>query len=240
VGSPVRLVGVQVGEVKVISIFYNEAKKQMQVELNLWLRSGAQVQQDAGVYINSLGILGEKYIEIIPGKHDSRVLGENDRIAGTSPVTMESVGEMVKGILSDQEMIDDFKATLKNSRRLTEHLDTATTNLNDIMSNIKNGDGTMGKLISDDKLYGEIESIVKDLNDIMSNIKNGNGTVGKLISDDKLYGEIESIVKDLKAHPWKLLHKTDTKDTATKPGRAKGTISPRDKSRSVDSGHMVP
>ena len=46
---------------------------------------------------------------------------------------------------------------------------------------------------------------------IMGDVHSGRGTVGKLFYDESLYRDINEFVADIKAHPWKLLYKSDGK-----------------------------
>ncbi|MDP8258772.1 MAG: MlaD family protein [Candidatus Aadella gelida] len=179
--APVRLAGVNVGEIKKTDIFYDEEKQRTRVGLTVWINDGVQVETDAVARINTLGLLGEQYLEITPGK-EKTFLEDGSVIVGRNPV---NVGEQMEGM---NDLIDSF---------------------NSVMKNVEDGEGTLGKLLSDDTLYNELSSIFKKIN-------SGEGTVGKLLSDDKIYNDLETFVSDIKAHPWKLLSKPRrTKDKRT-------------------------
>lgn len=141
--SPVRLAGVQVGEVKDISIIFDEEKKKTVVELIVLLSKKARVEKDADVFINTLGLIGEKYVEIIPGTPGSDILRANDVLWGKESVPMEKVTERA------YEMMSDLKKLMDSA--------------NVVMEKVKSGEGTVGKLFMDDALYGELEDFIKDL-----------------------------------------------------------------------------
>ncbi|TBR16663.1 hypothetical protein EPO66_04280 [bacterium] len=87
---------------------------------------------------------------------------------------------------------------------MDELMDTAkgiVDNLNESILKIKNGEGSLGKLLYDDTLYRELESA----------IKSREGTVGKFFYDDSIYKETEALIQDLRKHPWKLFWKTKEK-----------------------------
>src|SRR3990167_6056715 len=65
--APVRFAGVNAGEVKEIQIAADPATGQTLIELVLWVRQDVIVPEDSVITINTLGLLGEKYVEIIPG-----------------------------------------------------------------------------------------------------------------------------------------------------------------------------
>jgi phospholipid/cholesterol/gamma-HCH transport system substrate-binding protein len=66
-GSPVMIAGVQIGQVKQISLQDYEAKVKMV------LQSNVAIQKDAIASIKTKGLIGEKYIEISPGAADEKV-----------------------------------------------------------------------------------------------------------------------------------------------------------------------
>ena len=64
--APVRVAGVEAGEVKDINIFYDKLDNKSKVEILIWLREHVKIELDATAHINTLGLLGEKYLEIMP------------------------------------------------------------------------------------------------------------------------------------------------------------------------------
>jgi len=56
-----------------------------------------------------------------------------------------------------------------------------------VMNNVNSGQGTIGKLLTDETLYRATTSSMTNLNGILSKINQGNGTVGKLVNDQEFY-----------------------------------------------------
>jgi phospholipid/cholesterol/gamma-HCH transport system substrate-binding protein len=157
VGAPVRLAGVDVGEVKNIRVFYDPGETKIKAEILAWLDKSASVPKDSLVLINTLGLLGEKYIEILPGKEFSSVLTEGSHLVGQDPITMQAVTDMGKVIVSKLE------EGLTNISKLSDSFNLTLKETNDILAQIKSGKGTMGKLLYDDALYEEIDTLVQDI-----------------------------------------------------------------------------
>ena len=63
--APVRLAGVGVGQIHGIRIIRDEKAKTTKAEITAWINDGAKIEKDAVVTINTLGLLGEKYLEIL-------------------------------------------------------------------------------------------------------------------------------------------------------------------------------
>ena len=182
--APVRLAGVQVGDVKKINIFYDDEAGKTRVKLNVWVKGTARIERDAVARINTLGLLGEQYLEISPGTVN-RFLEAGDTIIGRNPINVGLQMEAVSGIVQK----------------------------------IGKGEGTLGKLVTDDTLYNDLETI-------FGRLSRGEGTIGKLLVEEKVYDDLESFTSDIKAHPWKLLRK-DTKKKSRDEGKRGTTVNTR-------------
>ena len=65
-GAPVRFAGVDVGEVKRIN-FVRDGTNETQVEIVCWVEDRVMIPRDSTIWVNTLGLLGEMYVEVIPG-----------------------------------------------------------------------------------------------------------------------------------------------------------------------------
>ncbi len=180
IGAPVRLAGVNVGEVNDISVYYDNKLQMTKVMISARIKNEAKVEKNAVCRINTLGLLGEKYLEVTPGTADAGFLANSEVIAGKDPVQMEEV--------------------TKNMKDLSDTVKSATEVARSILEKVNRGEGTIGKLMTDDKVYN-------DLKDVLDRIDRGQGTVGKLLTEEKIYNDLEAFVDDIKRHPWKLLIK---------------------------------
>lgn len=170
IGAPVNLAGIEVGKVKSMDFFYNPELKKTQVELLLWIRNGVQIKEDSIARIETFGFMGEKYVDIKLGSQDALVLKEDSVLYCQDPVTIGDVTEelyyatievqktiySINDILTDKSVRDDFKLSIKNTKELTEKLER-------IINRIDKAEGTLGKLISDDKIYRDLEELMADI-----------------------------------------------------------------------------
>lgn len=148
--APVRLAGIEVGDVRKTSVFKDETGT-TKVKLKLWLTGDAKVEKDAKVCINTLGLIGEKYVEIIPGTPGAPVLKDEDTIAGHDSVSVEQMTK--KG----------YEIALK--------LEKVVDSLDYVLNQVKTGKGTVGRLVFDDKLYNDIDEMVNDIDEMVKDIK---------------------------------------------------------------------
>ena len=124
--APVRLSGVEVGQIDGIKIYYDADEQSTKVELSALIKSrDLKIEKDSEAFINMLGPLGEKYLEILPGK-GTQVLADGEALIGRDPVSLDALFCQVK-----------------------EFADAATA----IMEKVESGEGSLGKFLTDDTLY---------------------------------------------------------------------------------------
>ena len=84
----------------------------------------------------------------------------------------------VQGVISNLQTIpDDVKS-------VTSDAHTLLTNANQTITDARAGQGTIGKLLTDDSLFHNANSVMTNLNSITIKIDKGQGTAGQLINDD--------------------------------------------------------
>jgi phospholipid/cholesterol/gamma-HCH transport system substrate-binding protein len=136
--APVRLAGVGVGQIEGLRVYYDEKNKSTRAELNAWIREGVKIEDNAVATINTLGFMGEKYLEIFPGAAGcgKKFLKDGDLLIGRDPTSLTKVYENLAGL---------------------------TDSVTVIVNRLKNGEGTVGKLLTDDKVYKNLEEFTDDI-----------------------------------------------------------------------------
>jgi len=135
--APVRVAGVNVGQINKIDIFFDEEEKRTKVRLQAWIEDEKiKITKDSVAFINTLGLLGEKYLELFPGKDTEQFLVSGDQIIGHDPIPTELI---------------------------TEKVDNLADSANVIMTRLKDGEGTIGKLLVEEKVYDDLEAFVEDI-----------------------------------------------------------------------------
>ncbi|MFH1790521.1 MAG: MlaD family protein [Candidatus Omnitrophota bacterium] len=199
--APVRYAGVDIGHVKSLTMYEDAKAGRVKVKVTLWISDdNRKVERDSVACINTLGLLGEKYLEIFPGNTAGGVLAPGELLVGKDPIMMRDVTDSMSGLADSAGAIME---RLKNGEGTLGKLlvdDSLYNELNTIMTRLREGKGTMGKLLADDGMYD-------NLNAVLAGLKEGKGTIGKLLVDESIYDNLDEFVADIKAHPWKLLHK---------------------------------
>ena len=137
IGAPVRFAGLDVGQVKKIELTVPSSKQgQTRVHVTCWVKKEVRIPLNSIIWVNTLGLLGEKYIEIIPGGDYGNVLAQGQELAGVDPIPMNKITDLANNIAN---------------------------NINDILEKVKNKEGSLGKLIYDDTIYKELEALTVDI-----------------------------------------------------------------------------
>ena len=239
--SPVRVAGVRVGEVEKVILENGKAKVTFHLPLQVTL------YKDAKAYLKSEGFLGEKYVEITPGTPGYPKLEPNGVVEQGAPPAdveqflsnmsairedfkdvMKPLGDVLKAVDAKKvekviNNIDKFSGQLtglaKDSKETIQKAKDAFAGIEDIGDKVKKGEGTLGKLITDDAIYQEAKKTVETakeavetvksatesakqtmetLKNVAEKVERGEGTLGKLINDESLYQEAKETVKSVK------------------------------------------
>ncbi len=104
--SDVRMAGVLVGKVARIRLVGGKALVDLELTRDVALREGASAS------IQSLGMLGDKYVELIPGPVAAAALPEGATLQGEAPVSFDQITRLARDIEVD---IRDITSNLKES-----------------------------------------------------------------------------------------------------------------------------
>ena len=135
-GAPVRFAGVDVGEVKSIKFYYDSGELKTKVRLTCWVSKRVGIPLDSKIWVNTLGLLGEKYVEIMPGQDYSQIMAAGQELTGEDPLPMNEI--------------------MKDAKNIAD-------NVNIGIEKILHKEGTVGKLLYDDKIYNELDALVADI-----------------------------------------------------------------------------
>jgi phospholipid/cholesterol/gamma-HCH transport system substrate-binding protein len=67
----------------------------------------------------------------------------------------------------------------------------------ELLKDIRAGKGTLGKLVTDDKLYADVTALVNAANGVAENLRAGRGTLGRLNNDPAAYDALKASLENL-------------------------------------------
>jgi phospholipid/cholesterol/gamma-HCH transport system substrate-binding protein len=186
-GSEVRLAGVRVGKVdKIILLEPSQVPSAPRVEAQMVIDSSIdgrpaseRIRSDSQAQQGSPSLLGnEMLINITPGS------------AMGAPVQDYAILPA-----SSSNTVNDFATS---GTDLAQRLSKLSDQISDLVQSVKKGEGTMGRLFSDETLYNNLNATIRETQDVMTAIRSGNGSAGRLINDPALYNNANDIILQLK------------------------------------------
>ena len=181
-GSQVKLSGVNVGKVNRISLSGQNVEVQLSIDKDIIIK------EDSVASINMTSLLGSSYIGITFGDVNSKILAEGGIINSAQTVDFNSLISKL-----------DNTVTIFNNQfsGYSDKINSILFNLDDIISNIANSKGSVGKLVNESDLYDELIKSLNYFSSISKKIDTGEGTLGKLINDEEIYFQANKTLKTL-------------------------------------------
>ena len=159
VGAGVRVGGVHRGTVQSIELPHLPDDK-ITVVMDLDSSTSDIIKQDSVATIATEGLLGNKYMAISFGSAGAASVHDGDTIVSHPPLAMADLLKKADGIL------DSSQEALKNTTQATAHLSS-------ISAKIDQGQGTVGALINDKKIYGDLDQTMTGLRDTTAEAQAG-------------------------------------------------------------------
>ncbi|HXW62747.1 MAG TPA: MlaD family protein [Candidatus Acidoferrales bacterium] len=177
-GAPVDLDGIEIGNVQSLSLNRNAKDRMHSVTMALQIdkRYQNEIRTDSTASLATQGLLGDRYVTISRGITGS-VIPANGEIKSAEPKAIQQVVE--------------------GSADLMQRLNELTGDVQQVVNQIENGHGTLGKLISDPSIYNNLNDTAAKLNAIMTSVQQGQGTAGKLLRSDELYQKVDATIGDV-------------------------------------------
>lgn len=172
VGAPVRLNGVDIGNVSFIHVVSNPAMHLTPVEITMKVNTKYHYDlfKNSHTLLSTAGVLGETFIDIDSAEASGPEAENGDTLPSSD-------------VPQIQDVVRASQGTLQNMDALLKRLDR-------IIAYIETGKGSVGKLIYDPTLYNRLSATVNEFQGLVNDIGSGKGTLGKLISDDTMYNKV--------------------------------------------------
>lgn len=167
VGAPVRLQGVDIGNVKTVRIIPGRQPNAVEVMMKISTRYNESIRKDSVAQLSTAGVLGEVFVDI-----DS---------------TQAKAGQVQDGDTLAQRDQPEIQDVVRSTQTTLQNMDVLLRRVDRIVSFVESGEGSIGKLIYDPGLYNRLNITVSEFQSIMTDVRSGKGTIGKLIIDDQLY-----------------------------------------------------
>ncbi|MGD1075049.1 MAG: MlaD family protein [Thermodesulfovibrionales bacterium] len=214
-GAPVWLSGVEVGSVKEIDL--NPAYGTV-VTLSMNKDTLPFLKKDAHASVLTMGLLGDKYVELSAGSPLAGQIKPGDMIPGvsqielkdvmaTSAASIDKLTDFVRKLDHLVTKIDQGEGTIAKliaDPALYNNLKEASLTLSLVTKNIRDARGTMGQLIEDPSLYNKMLAATSSVEEFSKRLNSSSGTLTKLIEDPSLYDRVSGASSSLEEFSKKL------------------------------------
>jgi len=179
-GAPVKVSGIKVGKVKDVrylgGVVDAKTGDRVYVRLDVWIedRVHDSIKKNAEFYINTAGVLGEQYLEIVPGDAEQSV-ASGDVLRGTDPPRTDLIVSRLYDVLDSlSSVLRDDRGTIKKLlANSASAVDQANTFLVDNREN-------MGKLlVSADRLANNASNVLEKVDTGMGDPR----VIGRTVRD---------------------------------------------------------
>jgi phospholipid/cholesterol/gamma-HCH transport system substrate-binding protein len=187
-GAPVRLNGVDIGNVSAIRIVPDRDKQITPVEviMKVGTKYAFNLRRDSVTSLDTAGVLGETYMDI-------------DSAQAVGPQAQD--GDMLP-----TRVHPDFNEVVRSSQSTLQNMDALLKRADRILAYAESGKGSIGKLIYDPTLYNRFSETVGDFQGIVDQIAKGKGSLGQLVNSNDAYNKfvatldkMNGVIDDLQA-----------------------------------------
>jgi phospholipid/cholesterol/gamma-HCH transport system substrate-binding protein len=206
VGAPVRLAGVDIGNVTGVRVVNGRQATPVEVTLKVNTTYMFSLRKDSVTVMSTAGILGETFVDI-------------DSATAKGPEAADGDVLQSRGQPDVQDVVRASQGTLQNMDALLKRVDR-------ILAFVESGQGSIGKVIYDPALYDRLNGVVGEFKGLLDDIQSGKGSIGPLLKNDEAYkkviaaiDKVNAMVDDLqqgKGSAGKLLKDPELYDNANK------------------------
>jgi phospholipid/cholesterol/gamma-HCH transport system substrate-binding protein len=213
-GAPVRLQGVDIGNVTRIMVVSDPSRQlaPVQVTMKVIPKYHKNIRKDSVTTLSTAGVLGETYIDINSSVAKGLEAQEGDVMTTRESPQIEDVVRASQSTLQNMDSllkrVDRIVAFVESGQgsigkaiydpALYNQLNATVAQFQGLVANVANGKGSLGKLLVDDQLYKSANDTVDKLNHIIDDLRAGKGTAGKFLSDSALYDNANKTMASVK------------------------------------------
>ena len=210
-GAQVRLAGIAVGNVNEIRLSpFTDPKRAVEIDMKIGKKYQDQIRTDSVATMETVGLLGESYVDISRGGPGKPVIPNNGIIQGEEPPDIKQVVQNTNDVISNLRVLsstlNDITGQIQHGQgsigkliydqAFYTHLNSTVDEAQKLMNRIDKGQGTLGMLLNDKTLYNRTLAAVDNVNRIMDHVQHGNGSVAKFINDPSVYNNVNQAAKN--------------------------------------------
>ncbi len=208
-GDPVRLAGIDVGNVQEIRISgEHDARRAVVAVLSVQRRFLDEIRTDSVATLEAESLLGQRYFDITRGtpakpamQPDAEIIFKSrpdyGDVMATGATVLTNLNRVINQVSKVTDTLSQGQGTLGKlfmDEGLYRRADSAVADFQKMAQYASSGQGSLGKLIYTDEIFNRANSAVGKLDQIADDVKSGQGSLGKLLYDPALYDDTRQVV----------------------------------------------
>jgi phospholipid/cholesterol/gamma-HCH transport system substrate-binding protein len=205
-GGTVFVAGQFAGTIKSIDFLPvdNDTTRNLRVLMAVDQGLQSQIRADSRAKIRTLGLLGDKVIDISIGTPRYGMLRPGDTISVAPSLDYEAVLAQAAGAVADMvDLTRDLRTLtggivggkgtigqLVTNRDLYDQFVATMGRANVMLGKFENPNGSFARMLNDPTLYNRFVAVIGSADSLVVSLNDKNGTIGKLLRDDTLYTHI--------------------------------------------------
>ncbi len=204
-GAYVRLSGVGVGSVSSIRFSDDPSLGKVKVTMEINKRAFSRILKDSHATIKTEGLLGAKFVEIVPGQGESIGRARDGIVISgyTSP-------EMQEIISQSEEFVTNLTAISRNLDKIVESFADETNPgnarntllamqesfhmISETVTAIEKQEGFLHTLIYDEQFAADMRSFSSNIAEVSRIIRQGEGSIGGLVVDPSVHDALKGVL----------------------------------------------
>lgn len=178
-GAPVELAGVNIGAVD--SISFPPDPRTDYVVVKMWIADTylPRVRADALAEINTMGLLGDKFIEITGGNPESAPLGSGQVLAAQDPIDYQALLQRQ----GTSDMVANMIEISQSLRSILDAIDKGHGILAQIVRDGQNGQPQQLSLAEIRQTFDNMNKLATEMDAMLVKVNRGQGLAGAMFSD---------------------------------------------------------
>ena len=210
-GGSVTLAGQLVGTVKEIEFLPVDfdTTRNLRIVARIDRRLREQIRRDSEARLRTMGLLGDKVLDISPGTPRFPVLAAGDTLRVAAAMDYEAVLAKAAGAVDDVVgLTHDLRVVtaglaqgrgtvgqMLTNRAMYDQMTSAMARANSLFASFQNPNGTFGRMLNDPALYNRLTNAVASLDSTLVALNSKDGSMGRLLRDTTLYTNLVGIAQ---------------------------------------------
>jgi phospholipid/cholesterol/gamma-HCH transport system substrate-binding protein len=214
-GNPVQLNGVDVGRVSSVIL----PEEPGEVDLRVWItvdsRFAPRIRRDSQARIKTLGLLGDKFIEVTSGSPEFPAIRDGGQIPTSAATTLDelmasgedmmdnvmSISSSLRNILARMEegegILGQLTQDTPEGERLTTSIVGTAESVERIAKAVEEGEGPLPRLLNDPEMSRSLDESLARLESVLIKFDEGDGALPMLLNDAEAAARLRTTLANL-------------------------------------------